>query len=100
MKQGDIIVISYDDTSLVAGMCILKNSILFDGISCSRTFFYDTVPVSREHLKRFILSTALCLFHIIVTAIHFNKGSVVDLTKFEGCFVYLSKVTVAVLFQS
>ena len=100
VKQEDIIVISYDDNSLVAGMCILKNSILFDGINCSRPFFYDTVPISREHLKRYVLSTALCLFHIIVTVIHFNKGSVVDLRKFEGCSVYLSKVTVAVLFQS
>ena len=58
LYQNYIIVTNYN-TSLVSGMCILN-----EGIYYSHSFFYCSVIISQEHLKRSICQGRTpCLFH-------------------------------------
>ena len=59
-----IIVTNYD-TSLVSGMYILKEVFYFTTWIVAIHLFCGSLIISRQHLKRFIMSRALCLFHNI-----------------------------------
>ena len=56
-------------------------------------FFYDSVIISRKHLKR---KNTVYLTTLVAT-IHYNKQSVIDSRKTEG-YIYLRKTIVARLF--
>ena len=61
-------------------------------------FFYDSVIISREHLKQSTCQGNCVYFSTLVATIHYNKRSVVDSRKIEE-YVYLRKTIVALLFQ-
>ena len=92
MWLGDIVT-NYE-TSLVLRMYILKEACYLATSFPAVHFFYGSVIISREHLKRSNCQ-GLCDYFIIlvVLAIHFNKRSVVD-TRFKG-HVYLMKAILA-----
>ena len=46
-------------------------------------FFYDSVIISREHLKRSTCQRNCVYFTTLVATIHYNKRSLVDLRKIE-----------------
>ena len=59
-------------------------------------FFYDSVIISREHLKQCTWQ-GNCIYFTLVGVIHYNKWSVVDSRKIEE-YVYLRKTIVVLLF--
>ena len=78
------------------------DSLSFDDIIEASSNFFS---ISRQHLKRSIMSRALCLFlfhcvcfKTLVSVIHYNKRSEVDSGKFEVYCFYLRKATAALLF--
>ena len=60
-------------------------------------FFYDSVIISREHLKRSMCQGHCAYFTALVVTMHYDKRSVFNSRKFEG-YVYLRKTMVALLF--
>ena len=69
------------------------DSLSFDDIIEASSNFFS---ISRQHLKRSIMSRALCLFlfhcvcfKTLVSVIHYNKQSEVDSGKFEVYCFYL-----------
>ena len=85
------------DILLVSGMCILKEVCYFTISITATHFFYGSVIISREHLKRSICQGHGAYFKTLVATIHDNERSVVDLKKFQG-YVYLRTTIVALLF--
>ena len=78
------------------------DSLSFDDIIEASSNFFS---ISRQHLKRSIMSRALCLFlfhcvcfKTLVSVIHYNKQSEVGSGKFEVYCFYLRKATAALLF--
>ena len=99
LKQGDTIVTNYD-TSLVSGMYILNEVCYLIASIASIHFFFGSIIISREHLKRSICQghcSCFTTFHNISNHLYYNKQSVADSRKFEW-YVYLRKDTVATLF--
>ena len=84
--QEDIPVINYK-TSLVLGMYILKDSLLFDSINCSHPFFLCYCRYFTEVLE--------AIHHTTYCSHDYNKWSGVDSTKFEIHCVYLRTAIVA-----
>ena len=60
-------------------------------------FFYDSVVISREHLKQSTFQGNCVYFIALLATIHYNKRSVVDSRKIEE-YVYLRK-TIACSFK-
>ena len=88
LQQGDIIVTN-NENSVVTGMYIVKNSLLFDGSSCSHSFFfYSTIVISRGHLRPSIRQIHCVYFTKINTDSYCNKRSVVDSSKLKGAMFF------------
>ena len=95
--QGDIIVTNYD-TSLVLGIYTLNEVCYLATSNAAIHFFYGSVIISRERLKRYICQEHCILFHNTCSNHpYYNKRFVVDSKKFE--YVYFMKVIVTPLFQ-
>ena len=62
-------------------------------------FFYDSVIISREHLKRSTCQGLCVYFTTLVAGIHYNKRSVVDSRKFEGCVYCLKHFSILSFFN-
>ena len=92
-----IITVTNHNTSLISSMYILKEVCYLTASVAVIHFFYGSVMISREHLKRSICQGHCVYFTTLVATIHYYKRSVVDLRKFEG-YVYLRKAIVALLF--
>ena len=60
-------------------------------------FFYESVIISREHLKQSTCQVNCAYFTTLVATIHYNKRPLVDLRKIEE-HVYFRKTIVALLF--
>ena len=60
-------------------------------------FFYDSVIISREHLKQSACQRNCVYYTTLVATIHYNGRSVLDSRKIEE-YVYLRKTIVALLF--
>ena len=60
-------------------------------------FFYDSVIISREHLKQSTPQENCAYFATLFATIHYNKWYLVDSRKTEG-YIHLSKTIVARLF--
>ena len=58
---------------------------------------YDSVIISREHLKQSTCQENCVYFTTLTATIHNNKQSVVDSRKIEQ-YVYLKKTIIALLF--
>ena len=69
LKQGEIIVTNYD-TSLVSGMYILNEVCYLTASIAAIHFFYGSVIISREHLKRSIYQGHCDYFTTLVATIH------------------------------
>ena len=88
-----IIVTNYD-TSFVLGMYLLTDSLLFDDINCSHSFFDDPVIISWEYFVK-----GSVYFTSLIAVTHCNKRSVIDSRKFEGYCVYFRKVPAVLVFR-
>ena len=60
-------------------------------------FFYDSVIISWEHLKRSICQGDCVYFQRLVAVIHYDKWFACDSIKFEG-YAHLRKTMVVLLF--
>ena len=87
LQQGDIIVTN-NKNSLVTCMYIVKNSLLFDDSSCSHSFFYSTIVISRGHLRPSIRQIHCVYFTRINIDSYCNKRSVVDSSKLKGAMFF------------
>ena len=88
LQQGDIIVTN-NENSVVTGMYIVKNSLLFDDSSCSHSFFfYSTIVISWGHLRPSIRQIHCVYFTRINTDSYCNKRSVVDSSKLKGAMFF------------
>ena len=88
---------TFYDTSLFSGMYWWKKVCCFTTSIATIHFFYGTVIISWEYLKRSIMPRTLCL--ALVATIHYNKWPVVDPGKLEGYCVYLRKAIVSLFFK-
>ena len=86
------------DTSLVSGMYIFKEVCYLTTSIAAIHFFYGSVIISREHLKRSKCQGHCVYFTTFVTIICYNKRYVVSLRKFEG-YIYLKKTILVLIFR-
>ena len=82
---------------MVSSMYILKDSLCLTTSIAAILFFYGTVIISWEHLKRSICQGHWVYFTTLIAILQKSKRSVVDSRKFEGYCVYLKKAIVAML---
>ena len=94
----DIIFINYD-TSMVSGMYKSKDACYLTRSVLAIHFFYGTVIISWQHLKRSIMSRYCVYFATLTATIQNSKKSMIDLRKFERYCVYLRKAIVALFFK-
>ena len=69
------------DTSLVSGMHILKEVCYMTTSFPAIHFFYDSVFISREHLRQSTCQGNCVYFTTLSATIHYNKRSLVDSRK-------------------
>ena len=69
------------DTSFVSGMHVLKEVCYMTTSFPAIHFFYDSVIISREHLKQSTCQGNCLYFTILFATIHYNKRSAVDSRK-------------------
>ena len=69
------------NTSLVSGMNILKKVCYMTASFTAIHFFYDSVIISRRHLKQSRCQGNCFYFTILFATIHYNKRSAVDSRK-------------------
>ena len=93
---GDIVT-NYN-ASLVSGMYILNEVCYLTAPIAAIHFYYGSVIISREQLKRSICQGRCVYFTTLVATncLYYNKRPVVDSRKFQ--YIYLRKVIVAPLY--
>ena len=78
-QQGD--TNNNSNISLVSGMHVLKKVCYMTTSFTAIHFFYDSVFISREHLKKSTCQGNCVYFTTLFATIHYNKRSVVDSRK-------------------
>ena len=106
LQQGDILITNCD-TFLVSDMYILKDNLLFDDTNYSNSLLFDNTYYQLQPSIFFYFTEAREAIHyvesgvyftILSRAIHYNKWSLIDSSKFERCCVYMKKEIAALFF--
>lgn len=95
------------DTFLVSDMYILKDNLLFDDTNYSNSLLFDNTYYQLQPSIFSYFTEAREAIHyvesgvyftILFRAIHYNKWSLIDSSKFERCCVYMKREIAALFF--